>query len=247
MSKENIKNKENKKDGVAYNKTKKIVPITIILTIVFSILLIFMILTTRKILIISNLKNLVEDYTQINNIHAKIYNYSGHLTTDEILVNNDKILKIHNIYTDNSLTKMILYNNADSTNIYVDNGEKKIARLNSDESVDFEVYNYFVNESVNDFLMLSIFSDITEEYCNGKDCYKITNIPQFMDSKSNDETVYIEKDTGLIVRIIKENNLNSNFDIDYVTDFFYEFNTVTDEQIVEPNIEGYEVQNNIDK
>ena len=247
MSKENIKNKENKKDGVAYNKTKKIVPITIILTIVLSILLIFMILTTRKILIISKLKNLAEDYTQINNIHAKIYNYSGHLTTDEIFVKNDKYLKIHNIYTDNSLTKMILYNNADSTNIYVDNGEKKIARLNSDESVEFEVYNYFVNESVNDFLMLSIFSDITEEYCNGKDCYKITNIPQFMDSKSNDETVYIEKDTGLIVRIIKENNLNSNFDIDYVTDFFYEFNTVTDEQMVEPDIEGYEVQNNIDK
>ena len=96
MSKENIKNKENKKDAPVSNKTKKVVLITVILTIIVSIILTFIILTTRKILIISKLKNLAEDYTEINNIHAKIYNYSGHLTTDEIFIKDDKILKIHN-------------------------------------------------------------------------------------------------------------------------------------------------------
>ena len=247
MSKENIKNKENKKDDPVSNKTKKVVLITVILTIIVSIILTFIILTTRKILIISKLKNLAEDYTEINNIHAKIYNYSWHLTTDEIFIKDDKILKIHNIHTDNSSTEMILYKDADSTNIYIDNGEEKIAKLDTNENVEFEILNYFANENMSDFLMLSIFSDITEEYCNGKECYKITNLPQFLDLKSNDETVYIEKDSGLIVRIIKDNNPDSNINIDYITDFFYEFDTVTDNEIAEPDIERYEVQNNIDK
>lgn len=57
--------------------------------------------------------------------------------------------------------------------------------------------------------------------------------------------IYIDKETGLPIRQYMgsvTNNDKEKFGI--VTDYKYEFNVVTDENLKEPDIAGYKVQDN---
>lgn len=67
-----------------------------------------------------------------------------------------------------------------------------------------------------------LFADIYETKLIDKECYviKIDNTEQ-----------YVEKETGTIIKVI-----NSDYNI--VTDFYYEFGTVTDEDVTKPNIKN---------
>ena len=65
-----------------------------------------------------------------------------------------------------------------------------------------------------------LFADIYETKLLDKECYviKIDNTEQ-----------YVEKETGTIIKVI-------NNDYNIVTDFYYEFGTVTDDDVKKPNI-----------
>lgn len=66
---------------------------------------------------------------------------------------------------------------------------------------------------------------------NGKDCYQVVN-------NVTGTIYYIDKETGLTIRIIGEHSVshgNSQL-YDVVTDFQYKFDVVTDNDFIEPNI-----------
>lgn len=108
--------------------------------------------------------------------------------------------------------------------------------------------NFFINdflytENIFEFIVNSVCSSIKSAECNGKECYKIQ---EFYSSNflylEGGSTMYIEKGTGLPVRIesgvISTNNGTTNTLIDYQ----YKFNCVTDEDLKEPDVNEYKIQ-----
>ena len=89
---------------------------------------------------------------------------------------------------------------------------------------------------------MPIFSTISSEKCNGKDCYRIV-LYSFGD---NDGTIYyIEKETGLLLRSIGVSSMYANVDgekYDMITDYQYEFDVVTEEAFIEPDISEYNIE-----
>ena len=74
-----------------------------------------------------------------------------------------------------------------------------------------------------------------KEKVNNKKCYKIRIDKNLI--------VYIEKDTGLVLKkkegyITKEDKVKDKNIIEYL----YEFNNVTEEDMKEPNLEEYEIK-----
>ena len=79
--------------------------------------------------------------------------------------------------------------------------------------------------------------------CNDKNCYKIENFkvsgiayPEY------GICVYIDKETGLIVRVEEGTRDTDGKIYTQVSDYKYEFNTVTDENLKEPDISQFKVQ-----
>ena len=218
---------------------KKIRYLILILVLV---LLVFLILIGRKLIIIENLKGSINKYISSNNYYVKSSNYNssnGSITNIETYNKNDiQLVKYTNLSTDNP-TEMIVYHNGDTTNSYIDVGGEKTAKLNFGElrtSISNDIYpNNFYQD-----IIMAMFSSITSEECNGKQCYKIRNIPKDITSVLPNEILYIEKDTGLEIKRINYNDLDEPEN--YIsTNFEYQFNTITDEDVKEPNINEYTV------
>lgn len=88
---------------------------------------------------------------------------------------------------------------------------------------EFEVGNNFIKCAYSywlgdNHLLKAITSRITTTEYNDKDCYKI---------ETNDTTLWIDKDTGLVCRRL------NGFG---VAEFSYEFDIVKDDDIVKPNV-----------
>ena len=81
---------------------------------------------------------------------------------------------------------------------------------------------------------MTLFASVTSERCNEKECYKITK-RHYTENMTFDwqkywnEYIYIEKNTGLVVRY--QTTLGGN-----LTDYKYSFGTITDKTIAEPEV-----------
>ncbi len=109
-----------------------------------------------------------------------------------------------------------------------------------------EILDYLYTQNIWEFLIISIKSSIKTEEVNGKECYRI-NVSCFdifcFDNHRLD-TYYFEKETGLLIR--KENG-TSGYDgdkINLVSDYYYEFDIVKDDDLKEPDISEYTIQEN---
>ena len=72
---------------------------------------------------------------------------------------------------------------------------------------------------------LAFTARITTEKCNNKECYLI--------EVSKDYRIWVEKDTGIIVREIN---------IDNITNRIYTFDEVKDEEIIKPDVSDCKIQ-----
>ena len=205
------------------------------------ILLIFLILIGRKLIIIENLKGSINKYITSNNYYVKSSNYNssnGSIINIETYNKNDiQLVKYTHLNEDNP-SEIIVYHNGDTTNSYIDVGGEKTAKLNFGE-LKTSISNIYPKNIYQDIIM-AMFSSITSEECNGKQCYKISNMTKDITSILPNEILYIEKDTGLEIKRINYNDLDEPEN--YIsTSFEYQFNTVTDENVKEPNINEYTV------
>ena len=77
-----------------------------------------------------------------------------------------------------------------------------------------------------------------------KQCYELSSLynSNFMYSENKKEIkAYIEKDTGLPIKLIEVVNENGK-NVENVTTYKYQFNIVTDEDMQEPNNQEYVLQ-----
>ena len=231
---------------------KKIKIIKIVLIIVGIILLVFLVRTTRNMIILKKIDNAVSKYQNANNVHITSYTYYGDgLNIKESYQKDDKYIVKVNVDSKNHKRMVINYCDGKNINSYIESDGDKVAILSSNGkiSVQPETFeNYSENSRLLDLLLMSCRISIKSEVCNGKECYKLS-LSNMVASDNEDlskieSSIYFDKETGLIVREMDGTSGEGKDEFNTVKDMKYEFDKVTDADIVEPDISGYTIQEN---
>ncbi len=143
--------------------------------------------------------------------------------------NFDEVHKTEKYYKDGKMIVNVYYGDIKYT-IYQD--ENNIKMINNDgKIIKDEKYIPKTDLDPNNKTLIgasigrALSVKITSEICNGKECYLFEH---------NKIRVWVEKETGLVIREISEISSNNNNEFDVVTDYTYTFDNVTDEQVKEP-------------
>lgn len=229
------------------NNTKKQSTLKIIiLTLLVTFILVLIIHFTRNAIIINNLQNTIKQFSNSTNYYEKSLTYNGlSLSTIEYYTKNNSSLYTTSLAIENEKTTFSTYNkNNETQNTYVEKNNQKIAYPNSENITRIlPISNYLETKTFGEFISKAFTAQISSAYCNGKECYKISNI-KFTEtsfSDDNNSTVYIEKSTGLPIRFISGREISNNEEVNSITDYYYDFNNVTDEDLKEPDINEYTI------
>lgn len=215
----------------------------IIILIIIAILLICI---GRKSIIMSNLSKKYEENSNAKNYHIKTYIYSG--TNSQVVdtyCKDGKTLTILTSLNNENFSKIIEYSDNDKTNTYMESSNEKIAFLNSETKLKLFSNSNSIYENVKRyFVKNSILASIRSVKCNGIDCYYISNFQNnIIPNGDGDYGIYLDKKTGLPIRVLGGTVGSSAETNDTVIDYYYEFNTVKDEDIQEPDITEYRIDN----
>lgn len=223
--------------------------------IILIIILAFAISAVRKMYIVGDLYNKAEQIVKNTNYHREITSMSkGNFTKTEIWATENKIkmilkkfendkIKIREIYG----TKKGRMENSDIDayiiNEYTTIDGEKTAKLNREVQISVAPQNPFYVENKFQLFLFAIPSSVKSTTFNGKECYYITNYNGAY-AMSADEGIYIDKETGLPISCVGYETEFTGSGVGRVpaTEYKYEFNTVTEEEFVEPNISAYKVE-----
>lgn len=255
---ENMKKSVNLNDSKSNKKEIKYMKkfnnkLKLLKAIIFIILLIFVIVTARKMIIISKLSNNAENTIKVTNYHRIAYNYNmGNYSKVEIFSLEDK-KKVIITQLRNDETKIITMlgkkiNKSDNgenmylTNVYTETKDEKTVKLNKQMGISTEPQNPMHNENLLQLLVYSIPASVKTSKFNGNECYYISNFKN--PNSYSSEGMYINKETGLPISTIAYEYENSDGTKGRwpATEYIYEFNTVTEADFSEPNINEYEIQ-----
>ena len=208
-------------------KEKFVKTIIIIIIIVFCLLIIH---TVRNILILKKIDKLQSGYSDMDNHYEKIVNDNGTITEYYFKEGKSKLI------INSNGSKNITTYNGDYRNIYIDNGQDKIAIVKDKNIVATQIllikYNFSKDFKI--LLKVAIKSIIRTDILDEKECYVLS---EFTDLKLK---TYFDKETGLQLKWDSYRNGDKN---DIMTvNYEYEFNTVTEEDLVEPDVSEYKVQ-----
>lgn len=217
----------------------------IILTVVLICLIIFGIILTRKYLIIRKIENNLAKYNESKNYYVEqILTNNSDYSRKSYRLNNKELAKLNGkgdyeveIFKDFSTGKENKY-------ITSQNGDKiaQIGENISSESSNYYFENPFKTISKWNFLKVLIKAKISSKEYNSKDCYYIDlsdcigyleNIGNLLLDEDEPEVkyeLYFEKDTSLII-----------YNPELKEEYKYEFNTVTEDDLKEPDISDYSV------
>lgn len=219
---------------------KKVLKIIgIILLIVFAI---FVINTIRKLAIIKSIQRTASQYTSSTNYHIKSVASGmndGITTTINSYCKNEKKLTVVERSKDGKVdSKLSTYDDGKRKNMFSESEEIKRVDIGIESEFDIgiRVFDYFEGITNNMQLMcLAIASKVEDIEYNGKKCYRIADCPApsiMQDAINNINEVYIDKDTGLVIRTHFGNAISERE---------YEFNNVQDEVFIEPDLKEYEI------
>lgn len=232
----------------------------IILIILIILLVILAMIITRKVFILSELDKKVSDYeNNYNNIYIKtIYDYTDYTSESERFIKDD-IDKLVTKRTDleGNTKEMIQFIYPNERKLFTQSGNNKVltvfeekaptrgSHIENNSSSSYSVIrNFAYSMNLSEKILNSFVTKIKSVKVDGKECYELSssNNSNFLYSQNVSEIiVYVEKNSGLPVKaieIINENGIKS----ENITNFEFEFNTVTDEDIKEPNNSEYELK-----
>ena len=207
--------------------------------ILLIILIIFGIHIGRNMIIISGLNNKANNYVSSSNYHKKTTNFNGdNLMIIDTYYKDGKTVTFLRRVTEKEINKISVYQSGDITNTYFETGDDKKAQLNQkDAFLVSNIFNYLESNNIFEILIRSVTTNIKTVNCNGKDCYLMTDYFSSDLLTSRNDSAYIDKETGLIIRMTMSGDSK-----DTVTDYTYEFDTVADDIFVEPDINEYKIQ-----
>ena len=219
-----VKNEKQYKSEKNYLKkfNRKYKTLIFILILIF---VIFIIVMARKVVIINNLYSKAEqiENANVNNIYTKQVTYTTDLIYAlEIYNKNGTTLARRYDYKlgEDIVTSSELFKSKEESFILINNGNKKEIVRGNISGVDIFPYSITIFEDEKLFLL---FSNIQKVKLENKDCYMI---------KYKNKEQFIEIETGLLLKYI-DNDKNETID------YYYEFGTVTDNNIEKPDISEY--------
>ena len=203
-----------------------------ILLVIFIIFIIFFIFTLRKLIILNKIESLAKDRVNSINYYSEKIFITGKNTTIMKSYNKDgKYLTELRTFepTVNEKRGTTIYKNNEDKLVIMESGETKIAFINSDTMIGEISVHTLGTEQLPLWhkLLVSATSRITSEECNNKKCYFI--------EPAKGWKLWIDKETGLIVREINGSTLQ---------DSYYKFDEVKDEDIIKPDISDYKIVEN---
>lgn len=253
----NITKKDNREVKYIKKFNKKI---NILKLIISLILVVFIILTARKVIIISSLSKNAENTINTSNYHTVTYSYYlEDYSKTEVFSLGDKKKIITTQRKDNGINKITIFarkNESSSendkkyiANIYREVKDKKdgkiekVVNLNQEIEIFVNPQNVTKTENYLQLFVYSILSSVKDTTFNGEECYYISNFKSV--NNNLEEGMYVNKSTGLPISSIAYEYKNPDGTRGRVptSDYIYEFNEVKEEEFVEPNIDEYKVTN----
>ena len=213
----------------------------IIVAILVILLVIFAINTIRKVIIFNNLQEKISKYEKSENMYSKI---DSEKSITERFIKND-IDKLIIKYKDKPMTVIQLKNGNECKNYTFFEETKKVTvtDVNNMDALRVTKINNTINtNSFIDKLIKCITSKVSTETIDGKEYYVIDGKlsgNQLMLQDVISTKAYIDKETGLTMKIIEITKENNNKK-EYITNYEYNFDSITDDEISEPNTIGYE-------
>lgn len=215
MGKDFYKKETIEKESINYLKKHK-KKLRILQTIIFIIIVLYLISISRKLIIITSIENKAENQN-FNNYYVKMKETTNSKTSEwESYYKDGNFVVTTSKYTSESIERTYQYKN-DDVEIYINekNGKKEI--MNSKPS-SWEHYNFLNRSFIGNLGLALAHNNVDQIKFNKRDCYII--------KIGNSYLNIIDKETGLT---IKEINLLNNIVVDYT----YVFDVVTDEDIIE--------------
>ena len=214
----------------------------IIVAILVIILLVFVINTIRKVMIFNDLQEKISKYEKSENMYSKIDSEKS--ITERFIKNGIDKLIIK--YKDKPMTVVQLKNGNKCKN-YTFFEETKKVTVNDVNSMDAlrvaKINNTIDTNSFIDKLIKCITSKVSTKTIDGKEYYVIDGKlsgSQLMLQNVISTKAYIDKETGLTMKVIEITKENNNNKKEYITNYEYNFDSITDDEISEPNTIGYE-------
>ena len=213
----------------------------IIVAILVILLVIFAINTIRKVIIFNNLQEKISKYEKSENMYSKI---DSEKSITERFIKND-IDKLIIKYKDKPMTVIQLKNGNECKNYTFFEETKKVTvtDVNNMDALRVTKINNTINtNSFIDKLIKCITSKVSTETIDGKEYYVIDGKlsgNQLMLQDVISTKAYIDRETGLTMKIIEITKENNNKK-EYITNYEYNFDSITDDEISEPNTIGYE-------
>ncbi|MBR1540516.1 MAG: hypothetical protein IJ629_05065 [Clostridia bacterium] len=229
-------------------KQKKVLKrvLTILIIVLILILVVFWTNIVRKHLIIQDLRQKIAENRKVDNYYVKVkVDYENGMQSYIFKKGNLELVKNEN---DDDETIMYRYKDLENqtVNMYFINEDSKVAILRQKDESSFGeslFEDYFDIENQVDYLKFLAKVKISSKEYNGKSCYcinvdKCFEITDFgfivldINEIRNNEPyeLYIEKETGL--------ELYSSL---LLREYEYQFDVVTDEDFIEPNISDFKV------
>lgn len=214
---------------------KKII-IKIILVIILIVTVVFLITTFKKFFILQDMQTNANLYVSSENFHKRIITNEDEnmpIVTDVYKKGEKKLVIVQN---EEAKYKTSLYYDGIQCDEFYETAEGKKAKLNTNATLmEPLILNYIATENSWGSFLASIYTHIEEVTFNEKECYLITgNLNSAFSLTSSDEKeIYIEKETGLCVKIVYNNGKTEEMQ--------YEFNHISDEIFVKPDVNQYEI------
>lgn len=193
--------------------------------------------TIRKVTIIKDMQNKILEYSNSDNYYIKAIKHGNNEETIiETYKKDNVILQKITRNSKEGESSLINYSNNKKINTYIDSGTSKIAVVNVENSItETNVENWVYTQNEKECIMAAFMSSIKREKVDGKYVYRIKNFypAQKFITDFDNFYFYIDKETGLMIK----NSENDG------TNYEYQFNVVTDKDLIEPNIEEYTIVN----
>ena len=221
--------------------------------ILLAIVLIFIINTGRKYILMTTLSKKAEEARKLDNYYARIYFYQGdYFTIIESYNKEGKYLSTMTTIDQNGvLNKITEFNDGNKINGYLESHEGKYAYLDIESNyliTTFISADYFYTDSLGQLLRNVIMTNVKSVTINGKCAYYFSDLKNSTMPLANggDPGIYIDRETGLPIRAAGgtiQGSQNHQETIDTIINYYYEFGTVTDENLKEPDLSKYEIKN----
>ena len=211
-----------------------------LILILITIIIIVLVLFIRRYVIISDISKKVNNLNDITNYQAKSISYKDNsIFIDDSHYDNGKIFAQTKYIEELNSYTQIKYFDTNTSEVILINPESNTAIVkNTEPNVSYYIpidnsYYIFDFNNINFLKKLDYtikIKNITENVCNNKDCYLI--------AFKNGNQIWIEKDTGLTIRVSYADDYNGT---KKWTTYEYEYNINPEKRVEKPNLKQYNI------